>query len=129
MADSLTFKQRKALEVLLVTGDITQAAQAAHVSRQTVHNWLKQPAFAAALDAGERAALADITRALVRLGEKATKTLESAMSGESIHPSTRVRAADIVLARLLQLRELVTLEERLADLEAAVYDKQHKQTT
>jgi hypothetical protein len=31
--------------------------------------------------------------------------------------ATRVRAADVVLARLLQLRELATLEARVADLE------------
>ena len=32
---------------------------------------------------------------------------------------TRVRAADVVFSRLLQLRELVSLEERLSRLEAA----------
>jgi hypothetical protein len=31
--------------------------------------------------------------------------------------STRVRAADITLARLLQLRELATLEARVTELE------------
>lgn len=121
MNGNLTPRQRKALEVLLVTGDVTQAASAARVSRQTVHNWLKQAEFSAALEEGERAALAGISRALVRLGEQATQTLENAMTTPEIHPSTRVRAADIVLARLLQLRELVILEERVSKLEEVYY--------
>ena len=37
--------------------------------------------------------------------------------------SVRVRAADIVLARLLQLRELVDLDARVAALEARARDQ------
>jgi hypothetical protein len=128
MNGNLTPRQRKALEVLLVTGDVTQAAGAARVSRQTVHNWLKQAEFISALEEGERVALADISRALVRLGEQAIQTLETAMTAPEIHPSTKVRAADIVLARLLQLRELVQLEERITRLEEALHGNHRKAT-
>lgn len=126
MNGNLTPRQRKALEMLLVTGDVTQAASAARVSRQTVHNWLKQAEFTTALEEGERLALAGISRGLVRLGEQAIQTLEGAMADKDIHPSTRVRAADVVLARLLQLRELVILEERVSRLEEVLHDNPDK---
>ena len=42
---TLTTKQRKALEALLLTGEPTAAATAAGVHRDTIYRWLKQPVF------------------------------------------------------------------------------------
>jgi phage terminase small subunit len=128
MADNATLREltprkRRALESLLTSGDVTEAARAANVARQTVHKWLQQPAFAAALAMAEADKLHDLQSALVRLGDKATATLGAAM--DSVSPmaeGARVRAADIVLSHLLKMRELVTLEERIAALEAATKD-------
>jgi hypothetical protein len=39
--------------------------------------------------------------------------------------STKVRAADVVLARLLQLRELVSIESRLSALESKIGENHH----
>ena len=45
------------------------------------------------------------------------KLVEDAMQEDDARTSTKVRAADIVLSRLLQLRELVDLEARVKKLE------------
>ena len=116
MAEKVTTRQRIAIQTYLETGSVASAAKAAGVTRQTFHRWRKQERFKRALSEAEKEALESLSRALVRLGEKATATLEEAMDGAE-KESTKVRAADIVLSRLLQLRELVTLEERVAELE------------
>ena len=115
----LTPKQRRAVEALLTTGEVAAAAAAAGVSRDTLYRWLKQPAFLAAVRGAEAAALDELSRALVRLGRTAAATLAKAMADPAAPWPTRVRTADASLERLLQLRELATLEARVQALEAA----------
>ena len=116
----LTPKQRKAVEALLTSGDITQAAQAAGVARDTLYRWMRQDDFRSALKTAEAASIENLARELVRLGEKAARTLDEAMTAEDATTSARVRAADIVISKLLQLREMVDLEKRLQTLERLV---------
>jgi len=115
---TLSAKQRRAVAALLTEPDTTAAAKAAGVSRDTLYRWLAEPAFQAALRDAEAGAIAAVSRALVRLAERAAATLDGAMTDPAAASSTKVRAADIVLARLLQVRELVALESRVAELEA-----------
>ncbi len=115
----LTPKQRKAVEALLTTGDATAAAQAAGIARDTLYRWLRQPVFLGAVRAAEAQALDDLSRMLVRLGRTAAGTLAKAMSDAATPMTVKVRAADATLGRLLQLRELATLEARVAELERA----------
>ena len=114
---SLTSKQRRAVEALLTTGEVVEASQAAGVSRDTLYRWLKLPTFQQAVRQAEAQALDDLSRLLVRLGRTAVATLATAMSDPTVPPASRVRAADAALARLLQVRELATLEARLTALE------------
>jgi phage terminase small subunit len=120
----LTPKQRKAIEALITSGDITQAAQTAGVARDTLYRWMRQEDFQAALNAAEAEAIETLARKLVRLGEKAAHTLAEAMDSEDATTSAKVRAADIVISRLLQLREMVDLEKRVQELEKQVLDVQ-----
>jgi len=115
--DRLSPKQRKAVEALLTTGEVTAAAQAAGVARHTLYRWLKEPCFIAAVRETEARALDELSRLLVRLGRTAAATLAKAMSDPAAPYPTRVRAADATLGRLLQLRELATLEARVQALE------------
>lgn len=116
---NLTPKQRRAVEALLATGEVSAAAREAKVSRDTLHRWLKQPVFIEAVREAEARAIDDLARMLVRLGRTATATLAKAMTDPAAPYPTRVRAADAALSRLLQLRELATLEARVVDLERA----------
>ena len=116
----LPARQRRAVAALLTAGDVTSAARETGVSRETLHRWLRQPAFLAAVREAEADALDELSRSLVRLGRSAAGTLEAAMGDATAPWATRVRAADAVLGRLLQLRELATLEARVAELERSV---------
>jgi transposase-like protein len=114
---TLTPKQRKAVEALVTTGEVTAAAKEVGVARETLQRWLNQPTFSGAVKAAEARAIDDLSRMLVRLGRTATSTLAKAMTDNTTPMSTRVRAADVALSRLLQLRELATLEARVTELE------------
>src|SRR3712207_3684792 len=118
--ENLSPKQLKALSALLEHGDKTKAARAANVGRSTLYRWLREDAnFQAALDEGTRQALKEFSTNLVRLAQKAAQALEAALDDTNDkHVHYRLRAADIVTSRLLQVRELVDLEARLAALEA-----------
>jgi thiamine phosphate synthase YjbQ (UPF0047 family) len=116
----LSLKQRKAVEALLTTGEVKAAAAAVGIHRDTLHRWLKETSFQAAVREAEAAALDDLSRVLVGLGRTAVTTLNEAMSEPGTPAATKVRAADVTLSRLLQLRELAQLEARMQALEAAV---------
>ena len=115
----LSPKQRKAVTALLSTGEVKAAAAEAGIHRDTLHRWLKEPQFLAAVREAEADALDELSRLLVRLGRTAVATIAKAMSDPVTPAATRVRAADVALNRLLQLRELAQLEARVQALEAA----------
>ena len=116
----LSTRQIKAVDTLLAVGDVAAAAKECGVNKTTMYRWLKQPLFAQAVRNAEAGAIDDLSRILVRLGKTATATLYKAMTDQATSMNTRVRAADISLSRLLQLRELATLEARVSELEQSV---------
>lgn len=128
MPKNLTPRQRRAVEALLSNWDTTKAAEAASVSRDTLYRWLRSDNFRDAIQDATRAALENLSRGLVTLGGNALKVLDNAMIGDSpMQAGARVRAADIILSRLLQISELVDLESRVSTLEkAAKNDNQKK---
>lgn len=115
----LSPKQRKAVEALLLSGSVRLAASGAGVAVPTLYRWLKQPEFVAVLRDGEALAMANVSRRLVVLADSAAATLGAAMSPQEPMP-TRLKAASAVLTALLRIRELATLETRIADLERRV---------
>lgn len=110
--------QRRAVEALLTAPSIKAAAEVAGVQRKTLHRWLKDPAFTAALKEAESAAIASLSRRLAMLGEQAALALDDALQpGEDM--KNRLRACEIVIGNLLKLKELIDFEQRLQDLEDA----------
>jgi transposase-like protein len=123
----LTPKQKQAIDALLVTPELGVVAQKIGVNRSTLYRWLHQPAFVHALRAAEADAVEELSRLLVRLGRTAISTLAKAMTDPATPATTKVRAADATLSRLLQLRELASLEQRLTALEQAAGREQDTQ--
>ena len=119
MSDKETKKisptQRKVIELLLTSSTVGEAAEAARVSRGSVYRWMKDDTFISELRTAEAEAVQGLSRALVGLGEKATKALADALDSDKI--AIRLRASEIVINNLLRLRELVDVEHRLAELE------------
>lgn len=124
-ASTLTARQQQAIASIVATGDVTIAAQSVGVNRATLYRWMKDPVFIQAVHVAEADAVEDLSRMLVRLGRTAVATLARAMSDPATPPATKVRAADATLTKLLQLRELATLEQRVAALEAGVGQEGH----
>jgi transposase-like protein len=113
---NLTAAQRKAIEALLTSGNITAAAAAAGVSRNALYKWQRDDTFIVALRDAESEAVAGLSRALAGLGDGAAAALRDALDN-SQKITVRLRAAEIVATSLLRLRELVNLEQRLLELE------------
>jgi len=117
-AAELTPRQIAALRALSSGQSPADAARTAGVSLGTVYRWLNTDAtFSAALQALEGAALRDLARRLGALGEAVGRALEDGLAPtQSI--GTRLKAADIVLSRLLAMAEMAQVIRRLEALEA-----------
>ncbi|MFC1464181.1 MAG: phBC6A51 family helix-turn-helix protein [Candidatus Brachytrichaceae bacterium NZ_4S206] len=115
--NDLSPQQRRAIEALLVARSIADAAKQAGVSRRTLHSWLRNAQFCAELHTATNAALDAAVRRLAALTACAVDALEAVLQGERVPVGAKIRAADVVLARLLQLREMHEFERRLRALE------------
>jgi transposase-like protein len=102
MSDSVTPKQRRAIEALVIGSSVTAAAKAAGVTRQTVHTWMRQVGFAEALEAAE----AEVRRTAVR---RLTATLEKSVT-------TIIRLVETAEDEAVQLRAAQTVFTMLRDL-------------
>ena len=112
---SITPKQARAVECLLAEPSISAAAKSAGVSTRQMTRWLKEPAFQRALQEAQGAALSETIRGLTHLSSKTLDVFASSLKDGS--PGLRLRAADTILGRLLQLREAHEVEQRLQTLE------------
>lgn len=124
MPENLTPRQRKAVGSLLTTWDTTQAAAAAGVSRDTLYRWLKAEPFKKALQDATQAATERLSAHLVTLGDQAADTLKDALEYDIKAPGVRVTAANVLISKILALRELVDLEARISALEAQLQKKE-----
>jgi len=114
---TLRSNQRRALETLTTTGDITKAANAAGVTRQTVYRWLQEPDFKAALAEVESTALKTLSAELSILAREATGVIRQILRNKKAGSTVRLRAANSVLSNVLRFLELKELDERLTALE------------
>ena len=114
-----SLKQQRLIGALLTQRTIGEAARVAGLSERQVGRYLADPEFSQALSEAQGIALSSLLRALVGLGEKAVQALSDALEPEQ-DVRSRVRAADILLGRLVTYREMLSLEERIVALEAAL---------
>lgn len=117
--ETITPAQRRAIAALLSERDVRSAAKAAGVSERSLWRWLNDRSFISELNAAQAQAIDATIRRLADLSGEAVSTLRAAMKGKSTPIGSKIRAADIVLGRLLALKELGDLEQRIAALEAA----------
>ena len=112
---TLSTKQRRAIDALLCTANTSQAAKVVGVQRSTIYRWMRQEPFQQALAQAEAQALANLSRSLVALSEKATEAFDDGLKAKDLR--VRIRTADIITQRLLSIRELVDIEARITELE------------
>jgi len=122
MSEKITRNQKRAIAALLEYPTIEQVAEAIGVNPRTVFRWLDDPGFRLALSSAEGQSLDKITRRLLMLGDQAIDAIESVLHEPNQEGATNKRlAAALILDQLLRLRELRSVEQRISDLEAAVF--------
>lgn len=119
--EELTTPKRRAIAALLSTRNVLEAARAAHVGERTLHRWLCEPVFRAAVLEAEGAAIDQAARRLIGMQDGAIDTLSELLDDVGTPAAVKLRTAQAILDYLLRLRELRNVEQRLTDLEAAIY--------
>jgi hypothetical protein len=115
----LSAKQHKAINAILTERTLADAAKAAGVNVRTLNRWMGDRTFIAELKAAEAALLDATVRRLTSISGRAVLVLEWAMTSAG-KEGTKVRAADIVLSRLMTLKELHEFDARISALEAGI---------
>ena len=120
MSEKLTPTQSKAIAALLETPTLELAAAAVRVNPRTLYRWMRQDVFKKALTQAEGELLDKISRRLLAMGDTALDALADVINTpDQPGASNKRMAASDVLSRLMTLRELVTLDERVRKLEDA----------
>lgn len=117
MAENLTPKQRRAIAALVSGQDFGQAAADAGVSVRTLHRWRTTPEFAAELRGADSEQLNAVARTLNGASHDAVSVLVEIMRAPETSPALRLRAAGEILKHRASFFELLTLEQRLSELE------------
>lgn len=120
LAEKLTSNKKRALTAIMENKTIAEAAKAARLSEKTIYRYMGDPIFRAALTAKEGEVIDGVNRRLISLLDGAISVMISVGSKDS-PPGVRLRAAEAVRDTFYKMRELKNMEERLANLEAAVY--------
>lgn len=119
----LSPKHNAAIAALIQARSITAASVMAGIPVRTLHRWLNNSEFRAALLAAEDSLIDASTRRLISLADGAIDTLEEVKNDPEASDVVKLRAAQAILDYLLKMRELRNIEARLSELEAAVYGK------
>jgi hypothetical protein len=103
---------------------LDEAAKAVGISTPTLIAWMKVPEFDQAYRLARRDALRQSIARLQQASDAAVTTLLKIMVDATAPASTRLRAADIVLAHTSKAIEIEDVEARVATLEAATRERQ-----
>ena len=122
IGEKLGPKQEAAILALLSSRNVEEAARTAGVSPRALYRWMKEPAFDAAYRAARRAAFAQSVGRLQQASSAAVSTLLKVMVDPGTPASTKVRAADSVLAHTIKAMELDDIEVRVTVLEQAAQE-------
>jgi hypothetical protein len=98
---ALSTVQLEAIAALATGQTILAAAGQTGVHRATVHNWLKLPAFSAALDQACQDHAAEISARLSQVASLAIDTIRQILTDPNASPAVKLRAAIAVLDRPL----------------------------
>ncbi len=121
--DRLTTRQRRFIAALASTPTVRDAAALADVSEPTAWRYLADPAVKAEIAKRQDAMLAQTTAGLVRDMALARAVLIELVKAPETADGTRCRAALGILDCGLRLFEMLTLADRVAELERRVSEQ------
>jgi len=117
--DKLGRKKQEAIIALLSTRSIEEAARACNTPPRTLYRWLNEPEFDKAYRAARRKAFGQASARLQHGASAAATTLLKVMLDQGTPASTKVRAAECVLAHSAKAIEIEDIEARVSELERA----------
>jgi hypothetical protein len=113
----LTPRQARVIEVLLREPNIGIVAQLTGVSKRQIFRWLNAEPFSKAYREAKNRLLEGTLTALQAASTEAVSVLRSIMNDKNASVYARLGAAKSILELSLKAREVLDVEERLADLE------------
>ena len=119
LAKNSGWKKEDAIIALLSHRSIEEAAKACNTPARTLYRWLTEDDFDAAYRAARRKAFGQSIARLQQGAAAAATTLLKVMIEPGTPPSTRVRAAESVLAHAAKAIEIEDIDARLSELERA----------
>lgn len=119
----LTRNQGRALSAVLASRSVPDAAKRCGLSEKTIYRYLKTPSFRMALKSAQVTMLEETWTRLMHGQGKALDVLEDMLSAEGVRDNDRRNAAVSWMAISLKWMELLDLEQRVAALEAARYER------
>jgi hypothetical protein len=125
MADEFNARQRS-VAILLASGrSIRDAAAETSVGERTIHTWLNEPGFRAAISGLRDRLLAETVGRLTQAATRAAAALEGLLDAES--ESIRLRAATAILDAMIRAREHGELAARVGELEQRLAESERDQ--
>ena len=119
---TLSRRERRFVAAMLEAPTVRDAASQAGLGERTCYTYLGRPAVRAELTARQDALLGLAARRLAKEMGAALDVLVAVMNSKSASDAARVSAARAVLDSGLRLAELVSLADRVAELEKVVSD-------
>jgi hypothetical protein len=96
---NLSSVQAQVIAALAQGRTVTAAAQDAGLHRNTIYNWLHEPAFQTAADEAQREYVAILSDGMRDLAARAVETLRNLLDDPNTPPAVRLRTALAVLQR------------------------------
>jgi transposase-like protein len=111
----LTARQDKAVAILAVGSSVEAVAERVGISRQTIHRWMLQPDFKAAVTAARRQAVQVVFDTLSQSVNQAAEKLTALVKSQT--ESICLRSCEILLRFAKEHIEIGDLVERLDAIE------------
>jgi hypothetical protein len=112
-----TQREEAFIAALLTQLSIPAACKQAGISERSGYRWLAEAGFQRRYAAARQRVLTQTIGLLVQSGSLAVLTLRKIMLSDEATSSARVAAARTILELSVRLEELITLEQRVAELE------------
>lgn len=120
---SLSKRQKQVLPIFASNLTIEEACERAGISRNTFYGWLKEPQFKLELDRLRNEIVNEAVNHLKIASTKAARTLADLLERDD-SPTVQRAAANDVLGHVMKFMELKELEDRLADIERHIGERQ-----
>lgn len=116
-ATKLTPLQEQFALQIVLTNNVTKAAEICGISQRTGHRWVDLPLVQAKIDELSQGAFDAAMHLLESMTIGAVKMLGHAMNAEYTPPQVRVRCAQLLIEYGMEAHKIRQFESRLTDLE------------